>query len=90
MVVSLIVSARSDGTALGGPLIVAVPQSSTRLEITLPSRAVTLSELQRHRRQFVTIHKKALTTGMAGRAEMDWTEETVAKKFASHLEENLL
>jgi protein KTI12 len=83
-------SAQSNGTVLGGPLIIAIPQSSIRLEITLPSRTVALSELQRHKRQFVTIHKKALTTGMAGRAEMNWTDETVAKKFASHLEENLL
>jgi len=88
-VVNLIISAQSNGTALGGPLIVAFPSSATRLEIVLPSRILTLLELQRHKRQFVTVHKKALTTGMAGRAEMNWTEETVARKFATHLTGNL-
>jgi len=88
-VANLIMSAQSSGTVLGGPLIVALPSSSTRIEIILPNRTLTLSELQRHKRHFVTIHKKAISTGMAGRAEMNWTEETVAQKFASHLEENL-
>jgi protein KTI12 len=57
--------------------------------VELPSRTLTLSELQRQKRQFITVHKKAVTQGLAGKADLDWSEETVANKFIHHLENNL-
>jgi len=58
--------------------------------VELPSRTLTLSELQRQKRQFITVHKKAVTQGLAGKADLDWSEETVANKFIHHLENNLV
>lgn len=63
------------------------PQSL--LAISLPNRTLTLSELQRQKRQFIAVHKKAVSQGLAGKADLDWSEETVAKKFVKHLEDNL-
>lgn len=63
------------------------PQSL--LSITLPNRTLSLSELQRHKRQFIAVHKKAVSQGLAGKADLDWSEEIVAKKFVSHLEDNM-
>ena len=66
--------AASQGLAMGGP--VTLPLSATvKPRITLPPRNITLSELQRLRRQFVTIHKKAITLGTIEKGEVDWSEE---------------
>ena len=95
MIVNLLVTAQSNnGGSLGGPLLLVLPSAlpsseSMRLTVDLPHRNMTLSELQRLRRQFVSVHKKAVTQGMAGKAELDWSEETVANKFVAHLEANL-
>lgn len=56
--------------------------------VTLPAKNITLSELQRHRRQFVTVHKKAITLGTSEKGAVDWSEQSVANKFVSYLEEN--
>ena len=58
--------------------------------VTLPARSLTLSELQRMKRQFVTVQKKAITLGTVERGMVDWSEEGVAQKFVDYLEENLL
>ncbi|KAF9263437.1 chromatin associated protein KTI12 [Marasmius fiardii PR-910] len=58
-------------------------------QITLPFRTVTLSELQRYKRQFVTVHKKAITLGTTEKGQVGWGEEAVAEKFVAYLEENL-
>lgn len=55
----------------------------------MPPRTVTLSELQRLKRQFVTVHKKAITLGTVEKGSVDWSEESVARKFGVYLEENL-
>lgn len=55
----------------------------------LPTRNVTLSELQRCKRQFVTVHKKAIVLGTTEKGNVDWSEESVAQKFVEYLEENL-
>ncbi len=56
--------------------------------LTLPAR-LTLSELQRMKRQFVTVHKKAITLGTVEKGAVDWSEESVAEKFVDYLEEYL-
>jgi len=78
--------AASDG--LGGPIALALSATS-KPQITLPSRSITLSELQRSKRQFVTVHKKAITLGTTEKGPVDWSEESIATKFATYLEENL-
>lgn len=55
----------------------------------LPTRNITLSELQRCKRQFVTVHKKAIVLGTTEKGNVDWSEESVAQKFVEYLEENL-
>jgi protein KTI12 len=80
--------AASQGLAMGS--YVTVPLSATvKPRITLPPRNITLSELQRLRRQFVTIHKKAITLGTTEKGEVEWSEERIADKFVLYLEENL-
>lgn len=85
--------AQSAGLGVGGSQKLIIPSSSTSspisLTVDLPQRSITLSELQRQKRQFITIHKKAVSQGLAGKAEIDWSEEIVAGKFANHLRENL-
>ncbi|KAG8956297.1 hypothetical protein FRC04_004377 [Tulasnella sp. 424] len=84
-VVSLLSSSPAVTSGTGGRAPLSV--SSTRLEIDLPPRSITLSELQRHKRQFVAVHRKALSQGAQG--SLDWNEETVARKFVDYLESHL-
>lgn len=63
--------------------------ATVRPRITLPPRNITLSELQRLKRQFVTVHKKAITLGTIEKGQVDWGEESVADKFAAYVEGNL-
>ena len=78
----------SQGLGLGGEFT--LPLSDTlKPKIHLPARNITLPELQRLKRQFVTIHKKAITLGSTEKGAVDWSEEKVAEKFVEYLEENL-
>ncbi|CAA7263199.1 unnamed protein product [Cyclocybe aegerita] len=86
-VVSAIVSA-SSAQPTGGTVIVPVGPS-IKPSITLPPRTITLSEMQRLKRQFVTIHKKAITLGTTERGAVDWEEESVAVKFVAYVQDNL-
>ncbi|KAI5991314.1 chromatin associated protein KTI12 [Pisolithus orientalis] len=87
-VVSALVSEQVNSGSLGG--ITPVTLSSTlQVRITLPPRNVTLSELQRLKRQFVTLHKKAITLGTTEKGAVDWSEQSVADKFVVYLEENM-
>lgn len=79
-------SAASLGT--GGSVILNVSET-LKPRVTLPARALTLSELQRLKRQFVTVHKKAITLGTTEKGAVDWSEESIAGKFVAYLEENL-
>lgn len=72
----------------GGPVILTLSET-LKPRITLPPRNVTLSELQRLKRQFVTVHKKAITLGTTEKGAVDWSEESVADKFAVYIEGNL-
>jgi len=86
--VSIIMSEQAASDGLGGPIALALSATS-KPQITLPSRSITLSELQRSKRQFVTVHKKAITLGTTEKGPVDWSEESIATKFATYLEENL-
>ena len=72
----------------GGPVMLSL-SDTLKSPITLPPRNVTLSELQRLKRQFVTVHKKAITLGTIEKGQVDWSEESVANKFAAYVEGNL-
>lgn len=76
------------GGGLGGILQVEVgQQGQMRLPLELPARNVTLSELQRIKRQFVAVHKKAITQGVTESGDVDWSEEGVTRKFVEYLTE---
>ena len=59
------------------------------IQTRLPERRVTLAELQRIKRQFVTLHKKAITLGSTEKGDMDWGEERIAAKFVQYIEEHV-
>ncbi|KAJ7188361.1 chromatin associated protein KTI12 [Mycena filopes] len=82
--VSAIMDAQAATQGSGG--LVTLSLLSTKM--TLPSRNITLSELQRLKRQFVTVHKKAITLGTTEKGAVDWAEESVANRFVTYLEEN--
>ena len=85
--------AQSTAVVPGGTLSLDVPTStpspSPRLTLTLPPRHLTLSELQRLKRQFVTLHKRAITLGTTEKGRVDWSEDSVSRKFVDYLEENV-
>lgn len=74
---------------MGGRFIFSSSEATPKPQIDLPSRNLTLSELQRLKRQFVTVHKKAITLGTTEKGAVDWGEESIANKFLTYLEENL-
>lgn len=86
--VSTIMSEQASSQGLGGPVNLSL-SSTLKARINLPSRNITLSELQRLKRQFVTVHKKAITLGTTEKGAVDWDEESIAHKFVIYLEENL-
>lgn len=62
--------------------------SSSPLKINLPlNKTITLSELQRLKRQFETIQRKALSTNGQTGVGSKWGERDVADAFARYLEE---
>ncbi|KAI5987325.1 chromatin associated protein KTI12 [Pisolithus marmoratus] len=87
-VVTALVSEQANSGSLGGTTTIA-PSSTLKVHITLPPRNVTLSELQRLKRQFVTLHKKAIMLGTTEKGVVDWSEQSVADKFAVYLGENI-
>jgi protein KTI12 len=63
-------------------------QSSSPLKINLPmNKTITLSELQRLKRQFETIQRKALSTNGQTGVDSRWGERDVADAFARYVEE---
>ena len=87
LLVSAIVSA-SNAQPTGGEVQIAVG-TEVRVAVRLPGQNVTLSELQRLKRQFVSVHKKAITLGTTERGGVDWSELSVAHKFVEYVEEHL-
>ncbi|KAH8119074.1 chromatin associated protein KTI12 [Phellopilus nigrolimitatus] len=78
----------SQGMGVGGPVMLSL-SPVLKPKLNLPARNITLSELQRLKRQFVTIHKKAITLGTTEKGAVDWSEDKIAEKFVLYLEENL-
>jgi len=87
-IVSLIMSEQASSSSLGGSTTLSI-SATIKPHIILPARNITLSELQRYKRQFVTVHKKAITLGSTEKGSVDWSEESVTRKFVDYLEENL-
>ncbi|KAG1882536.1 chromatin associated protein KTI12 [Suillus fuscotomentosus] len=98
--VSALMAAQAAGP-LGGPIVLTIdtlePSSNTsandssvlRVRLTLPHRALTLSELQRLKRQFVAARRKAVTLGSTEKGRVEWGEDAVGRAFAEFLEEGL-
>lgn len=86
--VSLIIAEQTNTQGLGGSIALPL-ESKTKLQLVLPPRLVTLSELQRLKRQFVAVHRKAITQGAIEKGNVDWSEESIARKFVEYLEEHL-
>lgn len=78
----------TQGLSFGGPITLNVPPGLDVL-ISLPARTLTLSEVQRYKRSFVAVQKKAMTIGIVEKGTVDLTEDAVARKFVEYLEENL-
>lgn len=87
-IVSSIMSEQSALQGTGGTIQLSI-SSTLKLKVHLPARNLTLSELQRLKRQFVTVHKKAITLGTTERGHVDWGEDRIAEKFVVYLEERL-
>ncbi|KAF8070212.1 chromatin associated protein KTI12 [Lyophyllum atratum] len=88
---ALVSAILAEQTGLGGQLNLSIstPSSTLKPSIVLPPRNITLSELQRLKRQFVTVHKKAITLGTTEKGAVDWGEESIASKFVTYLEEHI-
>ncbi|KAF8585952.1 chromatin associated protein KTI12 [Ramaria rubella] len=86
-VVSTIMADQGTSGGAGGTVNIVLP--TIRLQLQLPSRSVTLSELQRFKRAFVGVHKKAITQGATEKGAVDFTEESIGSKFIEYLEQNL-
>jgi len=80
-------SEQASSGGFGGLISLSLP--SIRVQVQLPSRSISLSELQRLKRAFVLTHKKAITLGATEQGAVDFTEESVAQKFGEYLEQNL-
>ena len=89
-IVSAIMAHQSatQGLSFGGPTTLNV-SPGLNLPMSLPPRTLTLSEVQRYKRSFVMMHKKAMTIGTVEKGAVDLTEDAVARKFVEYLEENL-
>jgi len=85
---ALVSAIMTEQTGIGGQLKISLA-STLKQQITLPPRHITLSELQRLKRQFVTVHRKAITLGTTEKGSVDWDAENVASKFVTYLEEHL-
>lgn len=86
--VSTIIAERSAGQSTGGPVSL-VLNGSVQVTVILPERSITLSELQRMKRQFVNINRKSIILGTTEKGAVDWEEASIAGKFARYLEENV-
>ncbi|KAI0044213.1 chromatin associated protein KTI12 [Auriscalpium vulgare] len=87
-IVAAVMAEQAASGGLGGAVALSL-SATLKPRMTLPYRTVTLSEMQRMKRQFVTVHKKAITLGTVEKGAVDWSEESVADKFVTYLEENM-
>ncbi|CAG7854515.1 Protein kti12 [Serendipita indica DSM 11827] len=92
-IVATIMEAQGLGGSSGGKTRIwskSGGQTETAVYMQLPARTVTLAELQRLKRQFVSMHKKAITQGATENGPVDWTEDGIAEKLGDYLEERLV
>ncbi|KAF8348071.1 chromatin associated protein KTI12 [Amanita rubescens] len=87
-IISAIVALQATTESSGGSVSLPSPDGRS-IQTRLPDRRVTLAELQRIKRQFVTLHKKAITLGSTEKGDMDWGEERIAAKFVQYIEEHV-
>jgi protein KTI12 len=87
-IVSEITAAQGIGLPIGTDVAIKCSPSQA-IHVRLPPRILTLSELQRLKRQFVSMHKKAITQGATEHGDVDWSEDGIAVKFGDYLEERL-
>lgn len=81
-------SSQATGPSCGGSVTI-WSGGGRPVVVDMPDRTVTLSEMQRLKRQFVTIHKKAITQGATENGDVDWSEGAIAAKFGNYLEGRL-
>ena len=86
--VSMIMSEQTSSGGTGGTITL-TPSATARFQLQLPCRNVSLSELQRLKRAFVGIHKKAITLGATEKGSVDFSEQRVGDKFVEYLQQNL-
>ncbi|KAI6141576.1 chromatin associated protein KTI12 [Pisolithus thermaeus] len=87
-IVSALVSEQTNSGSLGGTTTITL-SSTLKVRITPPPRDMALSELQRLKRQFATLHKKAIMLGTTEKGVVDWSEQSAADKFVAYFEENI-
>ncbi|KAF9531582.1 chromatin associated protein KTI12 [Crepidotus variabilis] len=83
---SMIVAASSSQPEGGATSIII---GEAKVLVGLPPRIVTVSEMQRVKRQFVAIHKKAITLGTTERGGVHFGEANIARKFAEYIAEHI-
>ena len=83
----MIMTEQASTGGTGGTISLSLP--TARLRLHLPSRSITLSELQRLKRAFVGTHRKAVTLGATEKGSVDFSEESVGGKFVEYLQQNL-
>lgn len=88
---AIVSAVMADQAGLGGQqsLSISTPSGTLKVSITLPTHNITLSQLQRLKRQFVTVHKKAITLGTIEKGTVNWDEKSIADKFVAYLEEHV-
>ncbi|KAG1807241.1 chromatin associated protein KTI12 [Suillus variegatus] len=98
--VSVLMAAQAAGP-LGEPIVLTIDSlehsSNTSandnsvlcVRLTFPHHALTLSELQRLKRQFAAARQKAVTLGSTKKGRVEWGEEGVGCAFAEFSEEEL-
>ncbi|KAG6821003.1 hypothetical protein H0H93_008632 [Arthromyces matolae] len=88
---AIITAILAEQTGLGGEQRLSIPGSTglSKVSVALPARKLTLSELQRLKRQFVVVHKKAITLGTTEKGVVSWDEANLTSKFITYLEEHV-
>lgn len=87
-IITAITSDQAASAGMGGKISLSV-SSANQYQMILPPRTATFTELQRLKRAFINMHKKAITQGVAERTAVSFTEESIVHKFIEYLEQNM-
>jgi len=90
-IVQSVISEQKNSGIPGGKMTLSLNSSDSsssplKLVLNLPSRHLGLPELQRHKRQFVNTHKKAVVLGSTEKGNVEFSVESVVERFGSYLE----